>query len=188
MSLTIDAPEGVEIAAFFDDLVPPAVRQLVDTRPLRGMHDVTFRVRFSVEGVGDWLVSVVNATRVAVKRDRKTPAHLTVRFDEASFRRSQTGEARRINVLEMLYGDRKRFDRLLGVKGMLQVELDDHGEFRRLALIFNETQDPAAILRVGYDDFCDILDKIAYPPMLLLRGRMRIDGNVALLLRVQGLL
>jgi hypothetical protein len=188
MSLVIDAPEGVAIPAFFENLVPPAVRELVDTRPLHGMHDVTFRVRFSVEGVGDWLVSVANAAQVVVERDRRTPAHLTVRFDEASFRRSQTGEGRRINVLEMLYGDRKRFDRLLGVKGMLQVALDDHGESRRLALVFNEEQEPSVIMRVGYDDFCDVLDKIASPPMLFMRGRMRIDGSVGLLLRVQGLL
>ncbi|MBZ0253970.1 MAG: SCP2 sterol-binding domain-containing protein [Candidatus Methylomirabilis sp.] len=185
----IDAPMDISPADYFANHVPQAVEATLKERPAAEMEGIEFKVAFEVEGHGAWTVRIADGARVALEAEDHPDAHLRFRFDERAFRRSQLGEGRRLDVIEMIHGDRRRFDKLPSTAGTLHLELTaEEPEPHRVSIVFAGGGPSQVTLAATLDDFCDVVERKANPVMLFMSQRLRARGNLGYLLKTQQIL
>lgn len=185
----IDAPADIAPAAYFSDHVPQAVETVLKERPASGMEGIEFKVAFEIQGHGTWTVRIQDGARAALDAADHPDAHLRFRFDERAFRRSQLGEGRRLDVIEMIHGDRRRFEKLPSTAGTLHLELTaEEPEPHRVSIVFAGGGPSEVTLSATLDDFCDVIERKANPVMLFMSQRLRARGNLAYLLKTQQIL
>jgi hypothetical protein len=152
-------------------------------------QDLSIQFRLTGDGGGDWHAAIADGAMQV--RQGVADATLTVTVGVGDWRDAvlgRNGATLGLIIPQNRPGRPDNSARAKGLKGTMAVELSraDLGPFR-IEMMFNNAAAPKTTMRMTMADYLDIQDGRQNGQQLFMQGRVRVEGDMALLMQVASL-
>lgn len=195
------APDSIpdDPAEFFERFLPERFGE--DAARHRAPFESPGAALFEVFGVGAWAFRM-RAGRLGVEPGKPPDTMLQIGVTPDDFRaifleraRDDLARAGRISdasrdAFRPIFGGVRHAARIGNVSSTLNIRLDRNGVKRRLSITpgAGEPTEPRATILLGFEDFLALVGGKASAPVLALRGRIGVRGDIAYAIKLSVLL
>ena len=177
---------------FFEEVVPQLFRDELKNHPVQGMEGLDFKLQFTITGDRSTTYGIVvkNGTDLQVMANGIPDPQIGFELNEKDWRDSITGKEGGEAVMGMFFDpsmlNKKKYDSLLGVKGVLNLVLArDSGEPFNAKLKFNNADIPVSTIKMKASEYSAMLKGQMNPVMAFMSGKLKISGDMGLALKLQ---
>jgi hypothetical protein len=180
-------PETVTPEQFFEELLPMgfAAQASAGNAP----QDFTIQFRLTGDPSGDWHADIRNGAMQV--RKGSGDAHVTVTVSGTDWRDAVLGRNGATIALLLPQNRPGRPDnsaRAKTLRGTMALELSrPQLDPFRVEMMFNNAPAPRTVLRLSLQDYLDMQDGKQNGQQLFMQGRIRVEGDMALLMQVAAL-
>ena len=187
MAEPLQVPETVSPTEFFETLLP----QGFAAQASAGNTPQDFTIQFCVAGAGGgaWHAAIANGTMSVQSGQRDANLRVTLSVDDwRDAVLGRNGATLALLLPQNRPGRPDNSGRAKALKGTMALELSrpDREPFR-LELCFNDSAAPKTTLRAALSDYVAIQEGTLNGQQLFMQGRIRIEGDMALLMQVASL-
>jgi putative sterol carrier protein len=179
--------DSVTPQQFFEELLPAGFAAQASTG--NAPQDFTIQFRLDGAGGGEWQAAIVNGG-MQVRRGTGE-ANLTVMLTVDDWRDAvlgRNGAALGLLLPQNRPGRPDNSARAKALKGTMALELSrPQLDSFRLEMCFNNAAAPKTTLRMALSDYLAMQDGSQNGQQLFMQGRIRIEGDMALLMQVAAL-
>ena len=187
MADPLQPSDNVTPTEFFETLLPQGFAAQADA----GNAPQDFTIQFCVTGAGggDWYAAIANGAMSVEPGTREANLRLTLGIDDwRDAVLGRNGATLALLLPQSRPGRPDNSGRAKAVKGTMALELSrpERDPFR-LELCFNNSAAPKTTLRVALSDYVAMQEGTANGQQLFMQGRIRVEGDMALLMQVAAL-
>ena len=185
-------PQDVSVDDFFKQYVPLGFRMWTGDHPIEGMEGTEFTMQYRIagEGGGTYGIRVRDGTEMEILEGEMDHAMLSIEMSEKDWRDSVTGKFGGADewMQSQERPSKERLETLRGIQGTLELELarPDEGVLE-CKVIFNMADIPRVLLQMKLDDYVAMQKGELRGQEAFLSGRMRVQGDMAFLMRLDSL-
>ncbi len=181
---------GVE--KFFEEIVPQLFRDELKQNPVQDMGGLDFKLQFKITGdrIATYGIIVKNGTDLQIIPTGIPDPQISFELNEQDWRDSITGKEGGEAVMGMFFNpsmlNKKKYDSLLGVKGILNLALArETGESFNAKLQFNNANIPVSTIKMKASEYSAMLKGQINPVTAFMSGKLKISGDMGLALKLQ---
>lgn len=181
---------GVE--KFFEEIVPQLFRDELKNNPVQDMDGFDFKLQFKITGdrSATYGIIVKNGTDLQIIPTGIPYPQISFELNEQDWRDSITGKEGAEAVMGMFFNpsmlNKKKYDSLLGVKGILNLALArESGELFNAKLQFNNANIPVSTIKMKASEYSAMLKGQINPVTAFMSGKLKISGDMGLALKLQ---
>lgn len=180
----MEIKEDIGVKEYFTEIVPHMFKDIVGQSYVSGMEGTTFTVQFDIQGESLQTYSLVvkDAKDLDVVEGAVENPMIRVELSEDVWRKAATGklEGAMETFTDMSQmANRSRYDKLVGTKGTMSLELDT-GEASpvKINVIFNGADSPRTVFKASLEDWGKIARGEMAGPTAYMSGKLKIEGDM----------
>jgi putative sterol carrier protein len=185
-------PQDVSVDDFFKQYVPLGFRMWTQAHPIEGMEGTEFTMQYRIagEGGGTYGIRVKDGTELEILEGEMDHAMLSIEISEEDWRDTVTGKFGGTEewMQSQERPSKERLETLRGIQGTLELELErPDGGVLESKITFNMVDTPKVLLKMKLDDYVAMQKGELRGQEAFLSGRMRVQGDMAFLMRLDTL-